>query len=817
METLRRLALLVCLCAAIWLCYLASLSPVYTVQAVDFADDQQGLQPYTEQDQYLAQLPLDRYIQEVTAKTSIQVQGETWDDFFANVSAASTGQPAAAQWTDRIADTSGYRPAQLYFRAGEPPLDTLAGQLTASGQQVFLVLTQRGETKYLRLTYHSYSDSDFGFGRGVDPRPPDYLFYAYRRFSPWVALIGLLIYVALPRRRKTPDVIGYAGWTLVLGDFASYLLSILFFGLPIFVVGGSLQALTQAWAPTLCCWALAGLGVWLLLFTAWLADYRLAVLPDRLQITTPDGRRDYPFADMVSFQPVTITSPGWFRRLSWLLGIVALLSGRPGAAAAGLSGATGEAQGIGIDMRDGFRIYISITGQLGSRMLPGGDHIADVLAAAGVSARQEMRRIEGFGMVVGSVGDKIITAGPRFVFVWMAAAVPLLLIVGYLIYSVVPAVGPWGDQAALPAAPTSTPIPLAARDTNVEWEQILTGELPAGDGRALTQTGDGGYVVAGDYAPAARTMFVMGTDERGARQWLVTAGAAKNEIIAHSMVQAADGGYVVVGEERWMSGRSSAVHVLKVGPTGAKQWEKSYDWPIEGRIDDCTVSADDAGAITVTVWFESTIYQIKLNAAGQGDWSPPIKVRGLDDSDRVAWVQRTADGGFVLAGVTESRPGRFKDALLARTGPNGKVVWRSVFGGERSEEAAFVRATDDGGYLLTGKAQPRDIEDDDLYLVKTGADGNLVWEQTFGNEADQSGVTVQSTSDGGWLALGDSSRGIYLVKTDGNGMQQWEQTLAEAGYHAHAVCPTADGGAALTGTIFSGGLDAFLIKTRATR
>jgi len=826
METWRRLALLAGICAAIWLFQLASLAPTYTVQAVDFAGEQHDLQPYIERDEYLAQLPLDRYIQEVTAQKTVQVQGEAWDEFFRNVSAASSGQPAAAEWTERIADSGGYRPARLYFHTDEPPLNALAGQLApdgsglaSAGQEVYLAFKEAAGTRYLRLAYHAYSDDDFGFGGSIISRPPDFMFYPYRRFSPWLALAGLAVYLALPRAGKKPEVIAYPGWSLALGDFVACLLVAMFFGLPLFVIGGSVQAITQAWLATLGCWALAGLGVWLLLMLAWMAVYRLALLPDRLQVTTPQGRRDYLFADMASFRPVKVAPPRWFTRAAWVLSLVALLSGRLGAAGAGLAASTGEGEGVGIDMRDGSRLYLSLAANGRSRLVPGSDRIPAVLAEAGVPAIQEVQEVTSFGTVVGSVGDRVITAGPRFGWVWPAAALPVLLMVGYAVY--VLGAGPAGVQLAptrsgpsTPAAPANAALTLAARNKAVEWERTYADEVPAGDGRALLQTGDGGYLVAGDYAPGGRTLFALKTDAQGAREWLATASQMYGDGIAHSLVQTGDGGYLIAGETRWVSGKSGAIYLLKIAGTGAKEWEKSYDWSPEGRIEGCNLSVDDRGRATVIAWSGHAVYQLKVDAAGKGGWAPPITLSGLADSGQVSWIQPTADGGFVLAGVTQSRPGQFKDALLAKVGAGGKLVWQKAFGGERSETASFARPAGDGGYLLVGKAQPKNIDDDDLYLVKTNGDGDREWEGTFGNEADQSGVAVEPGADGGWLALADSEQGIYLVKTDPAGVQQWEQYLGERGYHANAVCPTPDGGAALTGTIFTGSLDPFLIKTR---
>jgi hypothetical protein len=373
MEIGRRLAPLAGICAAIWLFQLASPAPTYTLEAVDFAAEQRALPSYPERDQYLAQLPLDRYIQEVTAHKMISVRGEAWGEFFRNVSAASTGQPAAGEWTRRIADSGGYRPARLYFQVDEPPLNALAGQLApdgsgpaSSGQEAFLALGDAPGIPYLRLTYHAYSDDDFGFSGVVASRPPSFMAYPYRWLSLWLVLAGLAVYLALPRAGRKPEAIGYPGGSVTLGDLGACAFVALFFGLPLFAIGGSAQALTQAWLVTLGCWIFAGLGVWFLLTLAWMAVYRLELLPDRLRVTAHRGEREVPFAEVVSFRPVAIASPRWFTGAGWVLSLLAVLTGRLSMAGAGPAASGDEGEGVDLEVRDGSHLYFG-TGGAGCR------------------------------------------------------------------------------------------------------------------------------------------------------------------------------------------------------------------------------------------------------------------------------------------------------------------------------------------------------------------------------------------------------------------------------------------------------------------
>ena len=73
------------------------------------------------------------------------------------------------------------------------------------------------------------------------------MFYPLRKFSPWLALIGLAAYIFLPRQKRGPGAIHYAWWRILLGDFAGFLLAFFFFSLPILIAGSSLQVIGSTW------------------------------------------------------------------------------------------------------------------------------------------------------------------------------------------------------------------------------------------------------------------------------------------------------------------------------------------------------------------------------------------------------------------------------------------------------------------------------------------------------------------------------------------------------------------------------------------
>jgi len=210
--------------------------------------------------------------------------------------------------------------------------------------------------------------------------------------------------------------------------------------------------------------------------------------------------------------------------------------------------------------------------------------------------------------------------------------------------------------------------------------------------------------------------------------------------------------------------------------------------------------------------------------------SPPCIIKEIDEtfgglSDDWGYsIQQTGDGGYIIAGTTNSYGSGKSDIWLKKIDPEGKEIWNSTFGGTRDDEAYSVEEIDLGGFIVTGKTRSHGSGAYDAWLIRTDQNGNKVWDKTFGGPLDDEGFSVHETGDGGFIVAGrtrsKSGNGYYdvwLIKTDQYGNKIWDKTFGgpmdDVG---DFVQQTNDGGYIIVGTTNSfgaGGSDVLLIKT----
>ncbi|HWQ19426.1 MAG TPA: hypothetical protein VN455_06570, partial [Methanotrichaceae archaeon] len=319
-------------------------------------------------------------------------------------------------------------------------------------------------------------------------------------------------------------------------------------------------------------------------------------------------------------------------------------------------------------------------------------------------------------------------------------------------------------------------------------------------GYAVKQTADGGYIIAGYTKSSSSDSYdalLIKTDSDGAMQWNKTYGEAwSGNEYGYSVAQASDGGYVLIGGTTSPgtganAGTSDAL-LIKTDSDGNMLWNRTVGTQdSESEVAYSAEQTRDGGYILAGTRSSpdksrgSDILLAKLSSEGAEEWNSTIG-SDLAGEERASSVQQTKDGGYVLAGWTNSSGTGTFDALVVKTDAMGKTEWnKSIGASDMGNEAAYsLQQTSDGGYIIAGsKNATTPGEGEDILAIKLDANGNESWTKTFGSDwkGEEKASSIIQSEDGGYIlagwttSIGDSSSDVLLAKLDGQGNAEWHK------------------------------------------
>jgi hypothetical protein len=206
---------------------------------------------------------------------------------------------------------------------------------------------------------------------------------------------------------------------------------------------------------------------------------------------------------------------------------------------------------------------------------------------------------------------------------------------------------------------------------------------------------------------------------------------------------------------------------------------------------------------TMTETKKLDVYLLKVNKAGDTLWTR--KFGGAEDDN--GWcVKETADQGYIITGFTESYGAKENDIYLLKTDIDGNEIWHKIYKGTGDDIAWSLSINKDQGYTIAGQTTSTGNGKLDGYLIRTDAEGNVLWSKTFGGTEVDRFFSVDLAKDGSILlagltySSGAGDRDAYLVKTDESGNIEWEKTFGGPGYdNAHTVIVNRQNEVMLTG------------------
>ena len=261
-------------------------------------------------------------------------------------------------------------------------------------------------------------------------------------------------------------------------------------------------------------------------------------------------------------------------------------------------------------------------------------------------------------------------------------------------------------------------------------------------------------------------------------QWQKTFGGTNFDQV-ESVIQTFDGGFAAAGIATSTNGNVTGNHgfgdfwVIKLNPAGVLIWQKAFGGTADDGAFSIAQTSDSgfivAGSSTSTNGNVTSnhglndFWIIKLNSSGVLQWQ---KSFGGSSVEIPYDVHQTSDLGYIIAGYTVSNDGDvsgnhgFEDFWIMKLNSLGVLQWQKCFGGSMDERALSIQQTTDGGYIAGGYTKSTDGDvtgnhgDYDYWIVKLSSTGVLQWQKSLGGSSNDKGASVFQTSDGGYIMSG---------------------------------------------------------------
>ncbi len=318
---------------------------------------------------------------------------------------------------------------------------------------------------------------------------------------------------------------------------------------------------------------------------------------------------------------------------------------------------------------------------------------------------------------------------------------------------------------------------------NILWQQSF-GTSQADIAYKVYETVDGSIILAGETSiinPPENDILVVKTNSVGVPQWqrIYRSGFASN---FGDIKETLDNGYIIAANTLANASSSNGIWIIKLNNNGNVAWNNIYKSEYNDYAHSIQQTSDTgyivAGDISYLYnWTGVTdMWVIKLTSAGGVSWQRSYGWTISETSYEHAYsIQQTTDAGYIVAGSTESYGAGNTDMWVLKLNSSGNVTWQRTYGGIMNDVAYSIQQTSDGGYILAGYTESVEINNRDAIIIKLDSSGNIVWQKRYGGPYFDEAQSIKQTNDGGFIiaidtySYGSGFNDFLLLKTNANG------------------------------------------------
>ena len=278
--------------------------------------------------------------------------------------------------------------------------------------------------------------------------------------------------------------------------------------------------------------------------------------------------------------------------------------------------------------------------------------------------------------------------------------------------------------------------------------------------KSVRQTSDGGYIATGYFENEnswSLVSWVIKTDELGDIVWSKTYKKNNStDTWAEDVIETDDGGFILTGNQK-NDGNKAHAMLRKYSADGEVVWHKTY-----------TRSAYNEGLSLIETSDNSIVF-VGFSGTSHGDYKHFIvktdgegnslfkKRFGTNTQQSLNSVVDAPDGGYVATGYCNN----YNDLYIVKFDTEGTMLWEhcvpangdDFYGWDHGNH--IIRAQSGGYYIVgTSDTHPQSNGGNDIYLVKTDEDGDILWTNFIGGIADDKGQALVENNDGKLIIVG---------------------------------------------------------------
>ena len=344
--------------------------------------------------------------------------------------------------------------------------------------------------------------------------------------------------------------------------------------------------------------------------------------------------------------------------------------------------------------------------------------------------------------------------------------------------------------------------------------------------RGVINTNDGGFLVVGytkseDHGEhnhggnnnqIIEDAWVSKFNANGEMLWSKTYGGSEDDY-AFSAVENNDGSFTIAGYSSSSDGdvpSNNGLHdffVFKISSSGNLIWSKSYGYTSHDHAYTIIKTADNGyivagytdysggvgfienngGVDRTTNIFQGQMtknnrhgvgeyYLIKLDANGNKIWDTFF---GGTQNERISDIVESNDGGFVMAGYSESNDfdvtgnhGSY-DYWVIKINNIGESVWKKSYGGSEIDQAYGIAKTNNNSYLITGVSNSTDgdisnnLGGSDIWVIHIDDNGTKLWDKSYGGSGFDTANAIKKTTNGNFIITGHTRSNNALIQNKG--------------------------------------------------